>query len=72
MWLTFDTRGSLCVFESLEAWAYGFESREFWFRQLGINLTVLEPGQPNGLYHSESRQEAFLVLSGGGQAARRG
>jgi uncharacterized cupin superfamily protein len=41
-----------------------FESREFWFRQLGIRLHVLEPGEPNGLYHSESQQEAFLVLSG--------
>ena len=42
----------------------GFESREFWFRQLGFRLHVLPPGQPNGLYHSESAQEAFLVLSG--------
>ena len=41
-----------------------FESEEFWFRQLGIRLHVLEPGEPNGLYHSESQQEAFLVLSG--------
>jgi uncharacterized cupin superfamily protein len=41
-----------------------FESQEFWFRQLGIRLHVLEPGEPNGLYHSESQQEAFLVLSG--------
>ena len=41
-----------------------FESQEFWFRQLGIRLHVLEPGEPNGLYHSESEQEAFLVLSG--------
>jgi uncharacterized cupin superfamily protein len=65
MWLTFETRGSLCPFESLEAWAYGSESEEFeGFRQLGINLTVLEPGQRSGLYHSESQQEAFLVLSG--------
>jgi uncharacterized cupin superfamily protein len=41
-----------------------FESGEFWFRQLGVRLHVLEPGEPNGLYHSESAQEAFLVLSG--------
>ena len=41
-----------------------FESREFPFPQLGIKLRVLEPGQPNGLYHSENQQEAFLVLSG--------
>jgi uncharacterized cupin superfamily protein len=41
-----------------------FESEQFWFRQLGVRLHVLEPGEPNGLYHSESQQEAFLVLSG--------
>ena len=33
-------------------------------RSSGIRLHVLEPGEPNGLYHSESQQEAFLVLSG--------
>ena len=41
-----------------------FEGREFEFPQIGIRLHVLEPGEPNGLYHSESEQEAFLVLSG--------
>jgi uncharacterized cupin superfamily protein len=34
------------------------------FRQLGINLNVLEPGQSLGLYHLERHQEAFLVLAG--------
>jgi hypothetical protein len=38
-----------------------FESQEFWFRQFGFRLHVLPPGQPNGLYHSESQQEAFLA-----------
>jgi uncharacterized cupin superfamily protein len=32
--------------------------------QLGVNVGVLEPGKPNCLYHAESTQEAFLVLSG--------
>jgi uncharacterized cupin superfamily protein len=41
-----------------------FESGKFEFSQLGVRLHVLEPGEPNGLYHSESQQEAFLVLSG--------
>jgi uncharacterized cupin superfamily protein len=53
-WWTSETFGSGC----------GFESREFSFPQLGINLSVLEPGEPNCLYHSESQQEAFLVLAG--------
>lgn len=34
------------------------------FRHLGINLNVLEPGQPIGMYHREAHQEDFLVLSG--------
>ena len=34
------------------------------FRQLGINVSVLQPGQPIGLYHRERAQEGFLVLSG--------
>jgi len=41
-----------------------FESQQFEFPQVGIRLHVLEPDEPNGLYHSESEQEAFLVLSG--------
>jgi uncharacterized cupin superfamily protein len=61
-WLTSETptpngrrsSGSECAFESGES----------WFRQLGVRIHVLEPGEPNGLYHSESQQEAFLVLSG--------
>jgi uncharacterized cupin superfamily protein len=34
------------------------------FEHYGIGLHVLEPGQPNGKYHSENVQEDFLVLSG--------
>jgi uncharacterized cupin superfamily protein len=34
------------------------------FPDFGINIQVLEPGQPNALYHSESVQESFLVLGG--------
>jgi uncharacterized cupin superfamily protein len=41
-----------------------FESPANEFRQLGIRIHVLTPGEPNGLYHSESKQEDFLVLAG--------
>jgi uncharacterized cupin superfamily protein len=34
------------------------------FPQLGINLFVLGPGEPIGMYHWEADQEDFLVLSG--------
>jgi uncharacterized cupin superfamily protein len=34
------------------------------FPEFGINLNILEPGQPLGMYHRENAQEAFLVLAG--------
>ncbi len=30
----------------------------------GVNVQIMEPGEPNGRYHSEPVQEDFLVLSG--------
>jgi len=53
-WWTSDAFGS----------ATRFESGDAYFPQLGINIRVLEPGQPNCLYHRESLQEGFLVLHG--------
>jgi uncharacterized cupin superfamily protein len=55
-WFT-EGRGARCSFES----EYGEPPVEF--AQLGINVSVVEPGQ-KGVYHAESDQEAFLVLSG--------
>jgi uncharacterized cupin superfamily protein len=34
------------------------------FPQVGVNIQVLWPGQPNGYYHREAYQEDFLILSG--------
>jgi len=34
------------------------------FPELGINIGVLEPGQPACMYHRERGQEDFLVLAG--------
>jgi uncharacterized cupin superfamily protein len=55
VWYDDDTFGSVCH----------FEGTDLEFPQLGINVRVLEPGQPNGRYHAESNQEDFLVLAGG-------
>src|SRR5215213_9519701 len=41
-----------------------FESREERFSDFGINIHVLQPGEPNAKYHAESVQEDFLVLAG--------
>jgi mannose-6-phosphate isomerase-like protein (cupin superfamily) len=40
------------------------EEAETYFPQLGLNLVVLGPGEPIGMYHWEADQEGFLVLSG--------
>jgi len=56
-WWFAESRGARCAFEN----EYGNPAVEF--DQLGINVTVLEPGQ-TVLYHAEANQEAFLVLSG--------
>lgn len=45
--------GSYCTFEGKRR-----------FPQLGINITVLEPGEAMARYHRENAQEAFLVLEG--------
>jgi uncharacterized cupin superfamily protein len=34
------------------------------FEDYGIGVHVLQPGQPNGMYHEEDNQEDFLVLFG--------
>jgi uncharacterized cupin superfamily protein len=41
-----------------------FEPAGERFEQYGINVSVLQPGQPMCLYHGEEDQEGFLVLSG--------
>ena len=52
-WLEHDAFGSGTTFEG-----------EPHFKQIGINISVMEPGQPLCLYHHESEQEDFLVLFG--------
>jgi uncharacterized cupin superfamily protein len=54
-WYHTEGRPAFCDFEG-----------DAQFRQLGINVTVLEPGQPMAMYHWEADQEDFLVVSGEG------
>jgi uncharacterized cupin superfamily protein len=54
-WQVSDAFGAGCVFEARGPAA---------FPDLGINVNVLEPGQPLCFYHEEGVQEDFLVLSG--------
>src|SRR5215212_8550052 len=57
-WWERPGRGVLCEFEGA-----GFEGAAD-FEQLGINVTVLAPGEPMSMYHRENDQEDFLVLDG--------
>jgi len=53
-WMKQDALGAACTFEGPDA----------RFTEFGISLHVLQPGQPNCMYHAESGQEDFLVLAG--------
>jgi uncharacterized cupin superfamily protein len=53
-WWHHETFGSSVTFE-------GDDAR---FPDFGINVQVLEPGDPNCMYHAENAQEDFLVLFG--------
>jgi len=52
-WYHADGRTAVCDFEG-----------EQDFAQLGINLSVIAPGEAMARYHWEADQEDFLVLSG--------
>ena len=54
-WSHTPGRSAVCEFEGDGAAA---------FAQLGVNLSVLEPGQAMARYHWEADQEDFLVLAG--------
>jgi uncharacterized cupin superfamily protein len=56
-WYHAEGRSAVCAFE-------GEGDGETEFEQLGINVSVLEPGQFMGMYHWEVDQEDFLVVSG--------
>jgi uncharacterized cupin superfamily protein len=52
-WRDVGPLGAYCSFEGKRR-----------FPHLGINISVLEPGERIGMYHRENAQEGFLVLAG--------
>ena len=52
-WRDTGTFGAFCNFEGKRR-----------FPGLGINLNIVRPGEPMGLYHRENAEEDFLVLAG--------
>ena len=64
-WFVLNLANALAVRNDEKGGAvYPLESREAPFRDFGVNVRVLWPGQPNALYHAETGQEGFLVLAG--------
>jgi uncharacterized cupin superfamily protein len=49
---------------SLPLSGWSDEECETHFAQLGVNLIVLGPGEPVGMYHWEADTEGFLVIAG--------
>ena len=58
-WIRREGRG-----HSLPFTGWTEEEAETLFRELGVNLVLLGPGEPIGMYHWEADTEDFLVLSG--------
>ena len=52
-WREWEKLGVYCDFEGKRR-----------FPHLGVNISVLEPGESLGRYHRENAQEGFLVLAG--------
>jgi len=64
-WFVLNLADALAVRNEEKGGAvYPLESREARFRDFGVNVHVVWPGEPSALYHAESGQEGFLVLSG--------
>jgi uncharacterized cupin superfamily protein len=66
-WYVLNTKdaawGESAEFGRYTTWEGKEEAR---FPELGININVLQPGQPLCMYHGEDAQENFLVLAGEG------
>src|SRR5215831_17662131 len=63
-WFVHNLEEALAVRFEQGGALYPLEPREAPFRDLGVNVRVLWPGDAGALYHHEDAQEGFLVLSG--------
>ena len=66
-WYVLNTKdavwGDSAEFGRYTRWEGDGEAR---FPQIGMNIGVLQPGQPACMYHGEEAQEDFLILAGEG------
>jgi uncharacterized cupin superfamily protein len=66
-WFVVNVSDSAGIASDQAGYAFLFEAAAAagrTFPHFGINIHVLQPGQPASLYHAEDTQEAFLVLQG--------
>jgi uncharacterized cupin superfamily protein len=64
-WFVLNLADALAVRNDAKGGAvYPLEPEGGPYTDFGVNVHVLWPGEPNGLYHSENVREAFLVLAG--------
>ena len=63
-WFVHNLEEALAVRFQVGGALYPLEPREAPFRDIGVNVRVLWPGDTNALYHHEDAQEGFLVLLG--------
>jgi uncharacterized cupin superfamily protein len=64
-WIAHDAFGFRCKFETDGRVASAREGLQpQMFAEIGYTLAVLGPGKPTGMYHAETIQEDFFVVSG--------
>src|SRR6476469_6083900 len=63
-WFVLNARDSTWLHRPERSAICDFEGNVIDFHQVGINITVLEPGVQMAMYHWEADQEDFLVVSG--------
>jgi uncharacterized cupin superfamily protein len=63
-WFVLNARDSTWLHGPGRSAICDFEGNVIDFHQLGINITVLDPGVQMAMYHWEADQEDFLVVSG--------
>jgi uncharacterized cupin superfamily protein len=63
-WFVVNIADAAAIESENAGYAFPFENSDHEFPHFGINVHVLQPGEPASLYHAEKAQEAFLVLQG--------
>ena len=63
-WFVLNARDAALVRERRSGSTRCSTARRRASQQVGINIGILRPGEPNSMYHGEDAQEDFLVLSG--------